>query len=76
MMMLLAFPIIMIILFGFGITTEIKNSKVAIYDPSRDLATQNIATKLGTSEYFTIAQYLEDPDEIETILRKGKWGCW
>jgi hypothetical protein len=74
MMMLLAFPIIMIILFGFGITTEIKNSKVAIYDPSRDLATQNIATKLGTSEYFTIAQYLEDPNEIETIFREGKVG--
>lgn len=74
MMMLLAFPIIMIILFGFGITTEIKNSKVAIYDPSRDLATQNIATKLGTSEYFTIAQYLEDPAEIETIFKEGKLG--
>lgn len=74
MIMLLAFPIIMIILFGFGITTEIKNSKVAIYDPSRDLATQHIAARLGTSEYFTIAQYLERPAEIETIFKEGKVG--
>jgi ABC-2 type transport system permease protein len=74
MLMLLAFPIIMIILFGFGITTEIKNSKIAIYDPSRDLATQNIATKLGTSEYFTIKEYLEHPDEIEAVFKEGKVG--
>jgi ABC-2 type transport system permease protein len=45
MIMLLAFPMVMIILFGFGITTEISNSKIAICDPSKDLATQNIITK-------------------------------
>ncbi len=55
----------MIILFGFGITTEIKNSKIAIYDPSKDLATQNIVSKLETSEYFTLEAYLESPDQIE-----------
>ncbi len=74
MIMLLAFPIIMIILFGFGITTEIKNSKIAIYDPSRDLATQNIATKLETSEYFTLEEYLDSPEKIETVFKQGKVG--
>lgn len=74
MIMLLAFPIIMIILFGFGITTEIKNSKIAIYDPSKDVATQNIVSKLETSEYFTLEAYLKSPDQIETIFKQGKVG--
>lgn len=74
MVMLLAFPIVMIILFGFGITTEIKNSKIAIYDPSKDLATQNIINKLETSEYFTLESYLTDPNEIETVFKTGKVG--
>jgi ABC-2 type transport system permease protein len=74
MMMLLAFPLVMIILFGFGITTEIKNSKVAIYDPSKDIATQNIINKLEASEYFTLQGYLDDPEQIEPIFKKGKVG--
>jgi ABC-2 type transport system permease protein len=74
MLMLLAFPMIMIILFGFGITTEIKNSKIAIFDPSKDLATQNIITKLETSEYFTLENYLSNTKEIETVFKTGKVG--
>jgi len=74
MIMLLAFPLIMILLFGFGITTEIRNSKFAIYDPSRDQATQNIITKLETSEYFTLEEDLDDPKQIETIFKEGKIG--
>jgi ABC-2 type transport system permease protein len=74
MIMLLAFPIVMIILFGFGITTEISNSKIAIYDPSRDVATQNITTKLETSEYFTLEEDLNNPNQIETVFKEGKVG--
>lgn len=74
MIMLLAFPIVMITLFGFGITTEISNSKIAIFDPSKDVATQHIITKLETSEYFTLEAYLESPDQIETIFKEGKVG--
>ena len=55
MIMSLLFPLVMIILFGFGITTEIKNAKIAIYDPAKDQATQGIIDRLQTSEYFTIA---------------------
>lgn len=74
MMMLLAFPIVMILLFGFGITTEVQNSKIAVYDPSKDIATRGIVNKLETSEYFTLIDFLDDPTEIETIFRKGEIG--
>lgn len=74
MVMLLAFPLIMIILFGFGITTEIRNSKIAIYDPSKDLATQKISNKLENSEYFTFDSYLNNPHQIESVFKSGKVG--
>lgn len=74
MIMLLAFPIMMIILFGFGITTEIQNSKIAIYDPSKDIATYNIATKLEISDYFVLEEYLDSPDQIESTFKEGKVG--
>ncbi|MBX2841286.1 MAG: ABC transporter permease [Flammeovirgaceae bacterium] len=74
MMMLLALPIAMIILFGFGITTEIKNTRFAIYDPSRDVATQGIVNTMEKNEYFTLEGYVENPDQIETIFKEGKIG--
>jgi ABC-2 type transport system permease protein len=72
--MLLAFPMVMIFLFGFGITTEIKNSKIAIYDPSKDMATQTIINKLEASEYFTLKEYINDPGNLETAFKEGKIG--
>ena len=72
MIILLVLPILMILLFGFGITTEIKNARFAVYDPSRDLATQNIIDKIQTSEYFSLEAYITDPDQIETIFQKGE----
>jgi len=72
--MLLAFPIVMLILFGFGITTEIKNSKIAVYDPSRDQATRDIIQKLETSEYFTLQEEVTNASQIERIFKKGKVG--
>lgn len=74
MIILLVLPVLMILLFGFGITTEVKNTKFAVYDPSRDLATQKILNKIQTSEYFTLEAYLDDPKEIETIFQEGEIG--
>jgi ABC-2 type transport system permease protein len=60
----------MIILFGFGINTEIKNTKFAVYDPSHDVATQGIVNKLLTSEYFTLSEFVNTPNEIENIFKE------
>lgn len=74
MMILLVLPILMILLFGFGISTEIKNAQFAVFDPSHDLATQKIVDQIGISEYFTFEGYLDSPDEINTIFQKGETG--
>jgi ABC-2 type transport system permease protein len=74
MMILLGMPVIQIVLFGFAITTEVKNSRVAIYDPSKDNVTRAIVDRISTSEYFEIAEYMDDPAEITTLFREGKTG--
>jgi ABC-2 type transport system permease protein len=74
MIILLLLPILMLILFGFGISTEIKNTHVAVFDPSRDVATQNIVNRLSESEYFIIDHYLNDISEVENVLKKGDIG--
>jgi ABC-2 type transport system permease protein len=62
---LLVLPILMVVLFGYGISTEMKNTQFSVFDPSRDVSTQSIVNKLATSEYFTLNAYLTDPTDFE-----------
>lgn len=71
---LLLLPVLMILLFGFGISTEIKNTQFAVFDPAKDASTGAIINKLKTSEYFTLEAYLNDPSDIESIFKEGKIG--
>ena len=65
-------PVIQIILFGFAISTEIRNAQIAIFDPSKDIATQRIKEQLQANSYFTIAEELSDYRQINDVFKKGK----
>ena len=65
-------PIAQIMIFGFALTNEVKNSRIAILDPSRDMATMAITEKLESSRYFDIQQSIRSPQEIEGAFRQGK----
>ena len=67
-------PVVQIILFGFAVTTEVKNTKVAVYDPSKDVVTQRIKEKFQASPYFTIAEELTDFEQINDVFKYGEVG--
>ena len=71
MLILLGMPVVQIILFGFAITTEVKNIRVAILDPSNDVVTRRIIDRLDASEYFSVTTNLNTPDEVEKSFRRG-----
>lgn len=54
LMVLLVMPVVMIVLFGFALSTEIKDVKVVVLDPSNDAATTRIINQIDASEYFTV----------------------
>ena len=72
MMILLAMPVIQILLFGFAITTEVKDVRVALFDPSKDTSTQLIKERIRSSEYFIIAEELTSIDQINELFKYGK----
>ncbi len=71
MLILLGMPVIQIILFGFAITTELKNVKVGVLDPSNDIVTRQIIDRMDASEYFTVSTRLHSPHEMEEAFRRG-----
>ncbi len=71
MIIIFGMPVVQILLFGFAITTEIKDAKIAVLDHSKDRATREITNKLVASGYFLLESDLESYDEIEEYFRKG-----
>ena len=68
MLILLVMPIIMIILFGFAITTEVKDSRVVILDHSKDEVTTRIQEHIRNNRYFTIVADVHSKKEIQQML--------
>ncbi len=72
MMILLGMPIVQIILFGFAISTEVKNVRVAVLNPAHDVVSRHITDRLDASEYFTVECRVHSPQEMETLFRENK----
>lgn len=68
MLILLVMPIIMIILFGFAITTEVKDSRVVILDHSKDEVTTRIQEHIRGNRYFTIVSDVHSEKEIQQMF--------
>lgn len=71
MLILLVMPVVMIILFGFALTTDVRNINMAILAPEPDHTVRQIVEKLDASDYFTVKGYVDHPGDIDRIFRSG-----
>ena len=71
MLLLFGMPIAQIILFGFALTNEIKNSTIVVCDYSNDIATHRIIDKLKFSKNFDIQKKILSHREIEDAFKTG-----
>ena len=72
MLMLFGMPIVMMLLFGFAITNDVRNVRVVIVMSNADNATQQVADRLAASEYFTLTRVVANPTEAEKAIRDQK----
>ncbi len=65
-------PIMQILIFGFALTNEVKNSKIVILDQAKDIASQSIITKIEASRYFEIERAVMNETDINDAFKRGK----
>jgi ABC-2 type transport system permease protein len=70
-LILLGMPVMQIILFGFAITTEVKNINVAALVPVHDEMTRQLVERIDASEYFSVRKMISLPDEIDEVFQDG-----
>jgi ABC-2 type transport system permease protein len=71
LLMLFGLPIAQIVLFGFALSNEIKDSKIAVVDYSKDAVTTQIISKIGASKYFDIQQTLQSESQVQAAFKQG-----
>lgn len=72
LLLLFGLPIVQIVLFGFALTNEIKNSNIVICDYAHDAASREITNMLQASKNFDISTSLLSHKQIEEEFKKGK----
>ena len=69
MLMLFGMPVVMMLIFGFAITNDVRNVRTVIVMSNASYATQQAADRLAASEYFTIVKTVATPAEAEQTIR-------
>jgi ABC-2 type transport system permease protein len=70
--LLLIIPVLLIFLFGFSVSTDIKGTRVAILNPSIDIVTEHIVEMFRMNKYFTINQKLTSISQIDEAFKKDE----
>lgn len=72
LLILFGMPVVQILIFGFALTNEVKNSKVVIVDEAKDKASTEIIGKIEASRYFEIEKSVANREQIEAAFKAGK----
>lgn len=72
MLILFGMPIVLMLLFGFAITNDVKNVRTVVVTSQMDHATQQAIDRLAASEYFMMTTTVPTPKEAERLIRSQK----
>jgi len=64
-------PVVQLLIFGFALTNDIKNARIAILDYSKDNITRKLTQKILSSGYFILAENLDNEAGIEAAFKQG-----
>jgi ABC-2 type transport system permease protein len=69
MLILFGMPVVMMSLFGFAISTDIRNVRVAVVTTTMDDQSRQMVERLNASEYFTVTQRCRTTEEAKALVR-------
>ena len=72
MLILFGMPLVMMLLFGFAISTDVKNIRLAVVVTPWDNVAQQIVERLDASEYFVLTHSVSTPEAAKALIRNEK----
>lgn len=67
-----ALPLVLLVLFGYAITFDVRNVRTAVLDQDLSAASRRFLDAFRASGYFTFVAALDGPDQIAPTLDAGR----
>ncbi len=68
----LGLPVVMLLLFGYGISTDIDHVPIAVVDQDHTRAARRLTETLVAGGSFVVAARADTADDAELLVRRGK----
>lgn len=72
LLILFGLPFVMVLLFGFALTNEIKDARIAVLDEDLSVQSRQLTDRLLSSGYFRLARILQHDGQIAEAFRRGE----
>jgi ABC-2 type transport system permease protein len=69
-LVVIGLPIMQMILFGFAISTEIRNVRFGVFAPQKDAVTLKLEEHFRNNYYFTYIEEIKDPNHYEDYFKR------
>jgi len=72
LLILFGMPIVQVLLFGFVLSNEVKDTRIIVVDLAHDGASRQLISKLEASRYFQVDNISSKEGDIEPTFKQGK----
>ena len=68
---LLLFPVVQVLIFGFAVRTDVQDIAIAIVDPTPDVATLELRERVAASDRFHVVAVTTSSRPLDALMRDG-----
>ncbi len=72
LMMVVFMPLFQVLIYGYGINTDVKHMRTYVYDQDRTYLSRRLLESFERSDYFKIVERSNDMEALRHALDKGK----
>ena len=70
--MMVVLPLVMLLLFGYAINTDVRHMRTLVYDQDRSAASRDFAASMVATGFYDVVGNVNDYAAIERSLRRGE----
>ncbi|WP_145667146.1 ABC transporter permease [Chitinophaga polysaccharea] len=75
LLIMFGLPVAQIVLFGFALTSEVKDITLTVIDQSHDVNSQQLVSKIKSSSYFVVTEAAPGFNDIAGAFKNGTAKC-
>jgi len=72
LVIVVAMPVVLLLLFGYGVTLDIKRVPICVYDREASQASRDLLERFSASEYFSVARVADNYPAIVQAIDAGR----